>query len=92
METISPSFQDNDNNFNVESGIGPMTDNILNTILDRVTSGDFKEQLTNKIVSPVIDIINKKIKPYLYVGIALYLLIILLLLIIVFLVIKKKNR
>lgn len=71
------------------TGIGPMTDNILNNILERITSDSFKEQLSNKIVGPVISLINSKIKPYVYLSIGLYMIIIILLIIIIFLVRRK---
>lgn len=84
----SPEYRNH--NFNLQTGIGPMTDNILNTILDRVTTGDFKEKLTDKIVSPITDMINRKIQPYLYLASGLYLVVLILLLIIIYILIKKK--
>lgn len=84
----SPEYR---NNFNLETGIGPMTDNILNTILDRVTTGDFKERLTDKIVSPVTNIINKKIQPYIYLAAGSYVLLLILLLIIIYMLMKNKK-
>ena len=80
-----------DDNFRFDTGLGPMTDRLLNTVLDRATSGDFREKLMDKIVEPITHIINRKIKPYVYISIALYLVVILLLVIIIYLLVKKKS-
>lgn len=90
MESSNSSEYRNDS-FNVQTGIGPMVDNILNTVLGRVTSGDFKERLTDKIVSPVTTMINRKIQPYLYLAGGLYLVLVILLLIIIYLLVKKNK-
>lgn len=74
----------------IETGIGPVTDRLLSTIVDRVTSGDFKEILADKIVYPITDIINRKIRPYVYISIVLYLIVIVLLIIIIVLLSKKR--
>jgi len=78
-------------NFNFQTGIGPVTDNILNAILDRFTTAQFQGKLLNKIVSPLTNVINEKIKPYVYISIGLYVFIVLLLFIIIFLVVRKKK-
>ena len=80
-----------DDNFKFQTGIGPMTDKILNSILDRLTSESFKEKVSDKIVGPVTEIINRKIKPYVYTSIGLYGIVILLLLIIIYLLIVRKK-
>ncbi len=87
---LTPETNYEDNN-RFQTGMGPVTDKILGTILDRVTSGDFKEILTDKIVDPITEIINIKIKPYVYVSIGLYIIVIILLIIIIYLLLKKKN-
>lgn len=79
-----------ENNYRVETGIGPLVDKVLNTILDRITSDNFREQLTNKIIDPVTNVVNEKIKPYLYISIILYLVLVVLLTIIIYLLVKKK--
>lgn len=80
------------NNFKFETGIGPMTDRILNSVLDRVTSGNFKEKLTDKIVDPVMLSINNKIRPYVYTGIILYAILVILLIVIIYLLVKKNKK
>ena len=79
------------NNTVFETGIGPTTDKILQTILDRLTTDKFREKLIDKIVDPVTNIINEKIRPYVYVSIGLYSVVIILLLFIIYLLSKKKN-
>ena len=78
-------------NFRFETGIGPATDNILNHILDRLTTDGFKEKLTDKIVDPITDIINKKIKPYIRISIVLYAVVVILLLFIIYLLMNKRR-
>ena len=85
----SPEYRDN--NFNLQTGMGPLTDNLLNTVLDRVTSGDFRERLADKIVDPITDVINKKIQPYIYLAAGLYILLVILLLVIIYLLVKKNR-
>lgn len=79
----------NPNYFN--TGIGPITDKILNVILNRLTSDCFKEKLTDKIVDPITTIINEKIKPYVYVSLGLYGIILIMLIIIIYLSMKNKR-
>ncbi|XWV26501.1 hypothetical protein QJ857_gp0568 [Tupanvirus soda lake] len=74
-----------------ETGIGPVTDRLLGTLLDKLTGGDFKDILTDKIVDPITEIINRKVKPYVYISIGLYSIVIILLALIIYLLIKKKN-
>lgn len=91
----SNKFSENrvlEENFKFQTGIGPMTDKILNSILDRITSDSFKEKLSDKIVDPVIGLINQKIKPYVYTCLVLYAIIIILLLIIIYLLLNKKRK
>ena len=79
-----------DNNA-IETGIGPTIDRVLAMILDKFTGGNFKELLTDKIVDPITEIINRKIKPYVYVSIGLYSIVIILLIIIIYILLKKNN-
>lgn len=83
--------QNYDYNSRLETGFGPMTDKILNVFLERITSNNFKELLTDKIVSPVTQIVNEKIKPYVYISLALYMIIIFLLLFIIYILLRKKH-
>lgn len=77
------------NELKLETGIGPFTDGLLVSILDRITSGDFREILIDKIVDPITEIINKKIKPYVYISIVLYSVVIVLMIYIIFLLKKR---
>lgn len=82
---------DYNDNIRFQTGIGPVTDRILNSILDRLTTDNFKEKLIDKIVDPVTNIINQKIKPYVYMAMILYLILIVLLVIIIYLLVKKNK-
>ncbi|XWV25241.1 hypothetical protein QJ856_gp0531 [Tupanvirus deep ocean] len=87
---ITPMTNHYDQN-RFETGIGPVTDRLLGTLLDKLTGGDFKDILTDKIVDPITEIINRKVKPYVYISIGLYIIVIILLALIIYLLIKKKN-
>jgi len=71
-----------------ESGFGPFTDRILNKIFDVVTNKDFQEKISDKLVTPLTQIMNEKIKPYIYLSIILYGIIIVLLFIIIYMLKK----
>jgi len=83
---------DHDNNFKFNTGIGPITDRILNSILDRLATDSFREKLTDKIVDPITNIINQKIKPYVYISVTMYLIVIILLIVIIYLLVKKNKQ
>ena len=91
MNPSSDIQQQYNKNFRVETGIGPVTDNIFNVILDKLNTDQFKEKITDKIFDPITDIINKKLKPYVHIGIGAYLVIIILLLVIIYLLVSRKK-
>jgi hypothetical protein len=72
------------NNTKIQTGIGPMTDTLLNNMADKLTNREFKEIVASKIVDPVTEIFYVKVKPYFYGGILLYAIIIILLLLILY--------
>ncbi len=74
----------------IETGIGPITDRLLANILNRISNGNFKELLTDKIVEPITGIINQKIRPYIYISILLYILVIVLLIVIIYLLVRSR--
>ena len=84
--------KESNDSFTLETGIGPTTDKIINTILDRLTTDKFREKLIDKIVAPVTNVINEKIRPYVYIGIGLYALLIILLVTIIILLISKNKQ
>ena len=75
----------------IETGLGPLTDRVLNTILDKLSSDNFREQLSNRIVDPTLGIINRKIKPYIYTMIIAYAILVVLLIIIIWLLVKRRK-
>ncbi|AGD92303.1 hypothetical protein LBA_00385 [Megavirus lba] len=89
---IIPTISQYADNLRFETGIGPITDKVLNSVLDRVTADGFREKLVDKIVDPITSIINDKIRPYVYLLIFLYILLIVLLVIIIYLILKKSKR
>lgn len=79
-------------NFRVVTGIGPVTDRILNGVLDKLSSREFKEKLNDKLIDPLTQIVNEKMQPYIYASLALYSIVIILLLIIIYFVVIKKQK
>uniref|UniRef100_A0A6C0LQM4 Uncharacterized protein n=1 Tax=viral metagenome TaxID=1070528 RepID=A0A6C0LQM4_9ZZZZ len=73
-----------------QTGFGPMTDKFIENLLYSFTSGKLKEKLADTVVDPFSSIINKKIRPYLYIGFSMYILLVILLLCIIYLIYKKK--
>ena len=73
-----------------KTGIGPMTDNIINQCIDKITSNEVKNKLADKILEPIIDIVNEKIQPYIYLITALYIIIVILIIVNMYLVIKNR--
>src|SRR5271170_835538 len=75
----------------ITTGFGPMTDNLLTDMLNKLDTDKIKNKLTANFVDSVTDILNQKMQPYMYVAIALYSIIIMLLCVIIYLVIIKKK-
>lgn len=75
-----------------ETGIGPMTDRFLGSIVDRLTSGDFREKVMGKIVDPTFDLIYRKAKPYIFLTVAMYIILIILLGFIIFLLFFNRQK
>ena len=82
---MEQDHNDFSNNFRLETGIGPTVDRILNSLLERITSDNFKEKLAHRVIDPVTEIVSEKVKPYMYAVVILYAIVILLLLIIIYL-------
>lgn len=80
-----------DDGLRFSTGIGPRVDKFLNGIIDKISTDEFRENLSNKIVGPITDIVNQKIKPYIYIGIGLYVILLVLLLIIIYMLYKKNK-
>ena len=87
-----PKTVNYDDGLRFATGIGPRTDKILNTILARLTSNDFKEKLIDGVVNPITHVVIERIRPYVYLSLGLYMIIILLLVIIIFLLLKKNKN
>lgn len=77
------------NNYRFETGIGPVTDRVLSSVLSTLNRNDFRTLVTDKIMDPITNAVNEKIKPYVYTSIIMYL-ILLVLLIYAIILLKKK--
>ena len=81
----------NYNGYQLETGIGPTVDKILNTIIEKLNSQKFKQNLTEKVIDPVTGMIHKKMRPYYYGATVAYLIVIILLVVIIYLLVKKRK-
>jgi hypothetical protein len=74
----------------IETGVGPMTDQILNTLVEKINSDMFKSTITSKILDPLTASVNEKIKPYVQISMGLYGVVVILMIIIIYLLVTKK--
>ena len=74
----------------IKTGIGPITDNILNECLKKLSTNEFKMSIIDMFLDPMFSNISNKIQPYLYMISLLYGVIIVLILIIIYLIVTKK--
>lgn len=75
-------------NLSIKSGIGQMTDTIINQIICEINKKENKEKLNMLILNPIINKINKKIYPYFLIFSILIILILILIIIILYILIK----
>lgn len=75
----------------IETGVGPITDQLLNSLVDKLNSDNFKTDVMGKLMDPVSEILNEKIKPYIQISMALYGIVIILMLVIIYLLITQKK-
>lgn len=75
-----------------ETGIGPMTDNVLNTIINKVSSDQFKATVTDRLVNPVMKEISQKAKPYVHYAIFFYVILLVLLIVIIFMLFRLNKK
>lgn len=75
----------------INSGIGPSVDNLINVLIEKICSKNFKDNIKNKVLQPSINVAYSKMKPYLYFGGLLYLLLVILQLFIIYLLFNVKN-
>lgn len=76
----------------IETGIGPITDRILNSIIEKINSTEFKTRVNDKVILPVARGAVQKAKPYIYLGLAMYLVLVVLLIIIVCILLRPGHR
>lgn len=74
----------------MKSGIGQMTDAIINQIILELNKKETKEKINANILHPMIDKINKKIYPYFLTFSVLIILILIFIIIILYILVKKK--
>jgi hypothetical protein len=77
----------------IETGIGPTVDGIINFILKKLEVDQVKNKISDNILCPAMDMINQKIRPYVYISLGLYLIIVVLLVVIFYILVNlyRKN-
>ena len=76
---------------NIETGMGPITDRMINELINGFAIDNYKDKINDKLVDPLTSIINRRMQPYVYLSGGLYIVIIVLLLIIIYVLITKKH-
>lgn len=74
----------------IVTGMGPVTDKMINDLINNCNNRIIKDLITNRLINPLTEIINKKTQPYIHFGIGLYITVIVMLCIIIYLLIAKK--
>ena len=74
----------------IQTGIGPMTDTLFNNILDKLNNDDFRIVMDERIVVPITNIVNQKVRPYIYISLFMYALVVVLLIIIICMLRKQR--
>ena len=74
---------------NIVTGIGPMTDKVLNSVIGNLSDGPIKDVMVSKLFKPLLDDVNQKLKPYIYFHIGMYLFTVILLVVIIILIALK---
>lgn len=77
--------------FSFQTGIGPITDNVINSVLDRLTGEDVKNKIADNVITPIKNIVIDKVKPYIYLMIFLGILLFVLLIAIFYFSWKNKK-
>jgi len=75
----------------VETGMGPITDRIINELINGFAIDNYHDKINDKFVDPITKIINRRMLPYVYLSGGLYIIIIVLLLIIIYMLTNKKR-
>lgn len=70
--------------------IGPITESVIEGIIDQFRRTEIKERLMNNIIDPILADIVSRYYSYFMMFVAAILLIIILLIIILVLILKKK--
>lgn len=72
-----------------QTGMGPITDRVINAVADKLSSEDVQKTLTTRVIEPITVVVQEKIRPYLYVGFIFYLVLLILVMVILFMVIRS---
>lgn len=71
----------------MDSGLGPMTDGLINGLLEQVNNPKLRDMFYQKLLSPV----QQQIKKYQLIAISAYFVIVVLLIVIIYLILRKNG-
>lgn len=74
------------------SGIGPITDRIINSVLDGINTQSFRQILKERMVNFTMEIVLEKMKPYIILSVILYIVIIIFLLAIIIILCRLTKQ
>jgi ABC-type phosphate transport system permease subunit len=66
-------------------------DKLLNIAIDKLKASDVSQILEVRIVDPVTEMIEKKVRPYLWYGALMYLIIIVMLIFIIIMLMRQRE-
>lgn len=75
-----------------ETGMGPITDSLINKLIQQLEKTTIKDKLYDRIFCPLTEIINRKLQPYIYIFLSMYgILFFLLVFIFIFLLLSRRR-
>jgi hypothetical protein len=78
------------NKNNYKTGIGPVTDKLVEECIKKFTSEEIKNEIVSKLFDPILEDLSKKMEPYIYMISFLYSIILILIVVIIILMLSKK--
>lgn len=75
----------------IETGIGAFTDKILNVVIEKVDSPQFRNQINQRLVEPVIANSMARFRPYIMTVCIAYIILLVLIIFIIYLLFRMKK-
>jgi hypothetical protein len=75
----------------IQTGLGPVTDKIISDLLDKFTIEKYQDRINDGFIDPLTQLVNQRLKPYVYFGGVLYIINVGLLLLVIYLLLSRKR-